>query len=232
MSIFIMSDEYPQLCKAMQNSGHIVIPSDKILCFNQPEQRHIDMQMLKIKNNIFLLKEARSLYKKLQVLDYNVILTEKTATGKYPECVLLNALFLDNKLYCKEVSLDANVKDFCKENNIEIVNVNQGYTACSTAVISEKAVITADDSIYNTLTNNGIDVLKISSGYIQLKGYNYGFIGGACTQINENSVAFFGDITLHPDYKAIKKFCTIHNIKILSLEKGRTLTDAGGAIKL
>ena len=42
MSAFVMSDEYPKLCKAIENFGYDIIPSDKILQFNTPEQRHID----------------------------------------------------------------------------------------------------------------------------------------------------------------------------------------------
>lgn len=61
MSAFVMSDEYPKLCKAIENFGYDIIPSDKILQFNIPEQRHIDMQMLKINNDIFLLKECNNL---------------------------------------------------------------------------------------------------------------------------------------------------------------------------
>ena len=60
MSAFVMSDEYPKLCKAIENFGYDIIPSDKILQFNTPEQRHIDMQMLKINNDIFLLKECNN----------------------------------------------------------------------------------------------------------------------------------------------------------------------------
>ena len=61
MSAFVMSDEYPKLCKAIENFGYDIIPSDKILQFNTPERRHIDMQMLKINNDIFLLKECNNL---------------------------------------------------------------------------------------------------------------------------------------------------------------------------
>ena len=34
MSAFVMSDEYPKLCKAIENFGYDIIPSDKILQFN------------------------------------------------------------------------------------------------------------------------------------------------------------------------------------------------------
>lgn len=58
MSAFVMSDEYPKLCKAIENFGYDIIPSDKILQFNTPEQRHIDMQMLKSTTIFFFLKNV------------------------------------------------------------------------------------------------------------------------------------------------------------------------------
>ncbi len=232
MSIFVMSDEYLHIAEAIKSYGNTIIESDSISCFNKPEQRHIDMQMLKINNDIFILKEAKTLYEKISKLPYNIHLTETDAIGKYPFCTSLNALYLNNKLFCKENTLDTKVREYCKYNNIEIVNVNQGYTACSTAVISDKAAITADISIYKALKNNSIDVLLISPGNITLEGYDYGFIGGVCTMIDAKKLCFFGDISLHPDYEIIKKFCIIRNINILSILKGRPLIDIGGAVKL
>lgn len=232
MSIFVMSDEYSQITEAIKSYGNTIIESDTISCFNKPEQKHIDMQMLKINNDIFILKEAKTLYEKISELPYNLHLTETDIIGKYPFCTRLNALYLNNKLFCREKTLDKKVYEYCKNNNIEIVNVNQGYTACSTAVISDKAAITADISIYKALKQNNIDVLLISTGDIILEGYDYGFIGGACTKLDSENLCFFGDISLHPDYEAIQKFCIIHNVNIISILQGRPLKDIGGAIKL
>ena len=92
MSAFVMSDKYPKLCKAIEIFGYDIIPSDKILQFNTPEQRHIDMQMLKINNDIFLLKECNNLKRLLENKDYNIILCKNNINGKYPHCVALNCL--------------------------------------------------------------------------------------------------------------------------------------------
>lgn len=216
MSAFVMSDEYPKLCKAIEIFGYDIILSDKILQFNTPEQRHIDMQMLKINNDIFLLKECNNLKRLRENKDYNIILCKNNIDGKYPHCE----------------AIDVSVKNYCKENGIEIVDVKQGYTRCSTAVIGKNSAITADSSIYNALTKNGIDVLKIDSGSIRLDGYDYGFIGGACTMIDDGTVAFFGDIKTNPNFRKIERFCIIHNVKIINLAENKPLTDVGGAVKI
>lgn len=232
MSYVVMSDEYPKLCSAIESYGYNIISSDKILKFNTPEQRHIDMQLLMIENNIFLLQECISLRKKLENKGYNIILCKNNIDGKYPHCVALNCLYIRGKLYGREEAIDISVKNYCKENGIEIVDVKQGYTRCSTAVIGKNSAITADSSIYNALTKNGIDVLKIDSGSIRLDGYDYGFIGGACTMIDDGTVAFFGDIKAHPNFRKIERFCIIHNVKIINLAEDKPLTDVGGAVKI
>lgn len=232
MSYVVMSDEYQKLCSAIESYGYNIISSDKILKFNTPEQRHIDMQLLMIENNIFLLQECISLRKKLENKGYNIILCKNNIDGKYPHCVALNCLYISGKLYGREEAIDVSVKNYCKENGIEIVDVKQGYTRCSTAVIGKNSAITADSTIYNALTKNGIDVLKIDSGSIRLDGYDYGFIGGACTMIDDGTVAFFGDIKTHPNFRKIERFCIIHNVKIINLAEDKPLTDVGGAVKI
>ncbi len=232
MSYVVMSDEYPKLCSAIESYGYNIISSDKILKFNTPEQRHIDMQLLMIENNIFLLRECISLRKNLENIGYNIILCENNIKGKYPDCVALNCLYLGGKLYGREDVIDISVKNYCKKNSIEIVNVKQGYTRCSTAVICKNSAITADNTIYNALTKSGVDVLKIESGNIRLDGYDYGFIGGACTMLDKDTLAFFGDIKTHPNFREIEKFCIIHNVKIINLIENAPLIDIGGALRI
>lgn len=231
MSIFVMSDEFPQFCKIVESFGNTVIASDRVEVLNEPEQRHTDMQILAINDKIFLLKECKSLRNKLKFC-YNVIPTKDDIGRKYPECVKLNGLFLQNRLFCKSSSLDNSVKEYCKENNIKIINVNQGYSRCSTAIIGNKAAITSDPSIYNALKKEGIEALKINPGHIVINGYDYGFIGGASINLDENRIAFFGDISLHPDYPLIENFCKSQNVRIISLCKGVVPVDIGGAVKI
>lgn len=115
MSAFVMSDKYPKLCKAIENFGYDIIPSDKILQFNTPEQRHIDMQMLKINNDIFLLKECNNLKRLRENKDYNIILCKNNTDGKYPHCVALNCLYISGKLYGREEAIDVSVKITARE---------------------------------------------------------------------------------------------------------------------
>lgn len=230
MSTFVMSDKYRRFVKEIENLGHTVISSDTVKVFPIPEQKHADMQILPINNDIFILNECTVLVKKLS--NERLLFCNKKAGKKYPENILLNFLFLNNTLYGKLSAIDKNLLDYCKENSIRTVNINQGYARCSTLVINNNTVITSDLSIEKALKNDGVEILLISSGNIVLDGYNYGFIGGAGGKIDENTVAFFGNIQNHPDYILIEEFCKKHNVTIKVICKDMPLTDIGGIVEI
>ena len=106
---------------------------------------------------------------------------------------MLNFLFFNNKLYGKVSAIDPTLYKYCVKNDIEIVNINQGYARCSTLILNNRTAVTADISIKNALEKNGAEVLLISSGDIKLEEYDYGFIGGASGKISDNTVVFFGN---------------------------------------
>lgn len=212
MKTVIMSDLYPCFCKEFEKYGYNIIPSKNITAFSNPERKHADMQALRINDKLFTLENC-----------------VKKAGETYPENILLNCLFLNNTLYGRLDSTDNSVLDYCRNNNIKLVNVNQGYTRCSTLAINNNAVITADKSIEKALKNNGAEVLLINPGYIKLEGFDYGFIGGA-SFCDNNKVFFFGNMEQHPEYSKIKKFIFTHNSDIEVLCKDITITDIGGAV--
>lgn len=214
MKTLVMSNLYPCFCEELEEKGYKIIPTENINTFHQPEQRHADMQLLKINDKTFTLKKCRD------------------KIGKtYPENVRLNCLFVGSKLYGKLSAVDSSVLDYCDKNDIQTVNVNQGYTRCSTLVINDNAVITADKSVEKALKSNGVEVLLISTGHILLEGFDYGFIGGAGFT-DSGTTTFFGDITKHPDYEKIKAFCETHHTSVCILCKNQPLTDIGGVVIL
>lgn len=222
-----MSDEIPEICGNLKKFGYKIISSDHVEELLPFESRHSDMQCLKIKDKFFVLKNCCDLFSKLISEDLDVAITEKSAFSKYPSNVLLNCLYINNKLYCKESAIDNSVKKFCTDENIEIINVNQGYSKCSTAVIGD-TFITSDKGIYKALRENGVEGLLINSGDIDLNGVDYGFIGGCCFA-DEYNVYFTGDVTKHKDYEIIENSCYNQNKNIICLTN-KKLYDIGGFI--
>ena len=128
-------------------------------------------------------------------------------------------------------AIDKAVLKLCESLEIETINVNQGYTRCSTLVINDRAAITSDISIKNALESNGAEVLLISPGNIFLDGFDYGFIGGAGVSFDGKTV-FFGNVKKHPDYEKIRGFCKKYNSKLEILCEHIPLTDIGGAVRI
>lgn len=214
MAVLVMSGQYPCFCEELRSRGFTVEPAEEITVFHKPERRHADMQLLVIGNRVFRLSGC-----------------EKPAGKDYPENVRLNCLYHSGRLYGKLSAVEPSVLRLCNQLGIQTVNVNQGYSRCSTLIICENAAVTADSSMEKALRNSGTDVLRISPGHIRLEGYGYGFIGGAAWS-HCGITYFFGDITKHPDYAKIRAFCEKYNSKIKILCMSEPLTDIGGVVVL
>lgn len=230
MSKYVVSYKYSEFIKELNNNGYQTIPTDKIEIFPIPEQYHADMQILIINDTIFMLNECSNLKREFDTK--NIIYCSNKVGERYPKNILLNFLYLNNTIYGKLSDIEPALKEYCLRNNIKMINLNQGYCRCSTLVVNDNAVITADTSIEKAMKENRVDVLKITEGHIILDGFEYGFIGGASGKINDNTIIFFGNIKNHPDYNLIYHFCNKHNVNINIISKNTPLTDIGGIVKV
>ncbi len=223
-----MSAQMPELVREIKTLGFDVVESKVIENLPFCERDHADMQMLKIESKIFLLNICKDLLPIIQNPESEIILTSDEYKYTYPDSIKLNCAIVGKKILCKSNYTDSSVVNFCKKSGYSFINVNQGYAKCSTIVVNENAIITADNSISTAAIKNGIDVLKIKQGYINLKGTDYGFIGGCCGVINKQ-IIFTGNLKKHPDYFNIKNFCNNYKMDIICLTN-KELLDIGGII--
>ena len=82
MKKLVMNKKYPCFCEELNKFGYEIIPTKKINTFLEPEQYHADMQILCIKNKVITLDDCI-----------------KKPGKNYPENILLNCLYHNNKLY-------------------------------------------------------------------------------------------------------------------------------------
>lgn len=150
---------------------------------------------------------------------------------KYPHDVLLNAAVLGDKLICCKKHVHNEIIEFALKNDIQVVNVNQGYVKCNLCIVDDNSIITEDRGIANTLTKVGVDVLLLEKHCVNLEGYEYGFIGGASGKISDVELAFFGDIKKHLEYERIKIFLSKKGVRPVSLSD-EPLTDLGSLIPI
>ena len=111
------------------------------------------------------------------------------------------------------------------------VEVSQGYARCAGLAVDDHSIITSDAGVSRAAKSAGMDVLDVAPGYVELKGYDYGFIGGASFIINNDTVAFTGKLSGHPDEGCIYDFLAAHGKRPLILTD-RPIFDIGGAIAL
>ena len=171
------------------------------------------------------LKNNSSLY----VFNLNIIKAKAPLKNTYPCDISLNAVNLKNFFIHNLKFTDKNLLKLVK--NKTLINVKQGYTKCSCAIINDKAIITSDVGIYNELKKYPIDVLGISAKDISLPLLNYGFIGGTCGLISKGTIAFLGNLNFHPYGKDIEKFLIKHDVKPIFLSN-KPLIDRGSILTL
>lgn len=181
-------------------------------------------------DTLFVAAEFSAYEDKLKKYCKNVVVINKNLSGKYPGDVLLNCVCVGKNFICNTQTVAEEILSEMKKSGYNIINVSQGYTKCSVVPVSEKAIITDDESVYSECVKHGIDVLKVSKGSVRLDGFDYGFIGGTAGMISENTILFNGNIKQHQDYKAIELFLEKHSVKFVCTED--KLTDIGSIIPI
>lgn len=154
----------------------------------------------------------------------DIKVSEKTLAPEYPNDILFDAATNEDTLFGR---LEHTAPELLEKYKVRI-DVKQGYARCSTVMLSN-AAISADKGLCDKISDCGLDILRISEGYITLSGYGYGFIGGASAVLEQiKTVVFFGDVSAHKDGKKITAFCEEHGYRVL-YPKGEPLCDNGSA---
>ena len=220
LSLFLDSRASGELSEAIARLGvqPVLLPPYRSL--PEPVACHPDMLLYDMGDKLLVYRDY---YAKNKALfdGISVMLTEHPAGNKYPSDVGMDALALGEYLFCLP-------RATCPEilNRHHVVPVKQGYTACSALKVSEHAIVTSDSSIADAAEGKGISVLRIRPGFIELPGYDYGFIGGTAFRLGD-TLYFSGDLSLHPDGDAIADFCENQGVTAKSLLAGKKLADLG-----
>ena len=234
VALIAISGTYPKIITALKALGIETIEIKPCGNLSEPVSSHTDMLCHHLgKNQIIIAEQGDGGYLKAKLKNYGfeVISSNKCISMLYPYDVPLNAARVGHYLIANQAVLDNKIMEFCKKNGIKIINVKQGYAKCSTIVVDEHSIITADQSIERAAIEARIDTLLIEQGHITLPGCDYGFIGGACGFIGKNKIAFTGNIHKHSSYAKIKNFLDRKGIQMISLTDD-DLIDIGGIIPL
>lgn len=147
----------------------------------------------------------------------------------YPSDCVLNACIAGGKLFHRlDITAPAVLDNL---DGLESVNIAQGYAKCCTCVVDERSVMTSDPGIARVCRACGLNVLEIRPGYIELEGFDYGFIGGASFKLSADELAFTGRLDAHPDFGAIMDFLAGRGVGATFLT-GETAFDVGSVLPL
>jgi len=186
----------------------------------------IDYDTLVVAPNVF------EYYKdKLKKMGIKLIKGERFLGREYPEDIAYNVGRLSNIAVHNFKYTDEVLKFYLKKQNLSLIDVKQGYSKCSLAIVNERAAITADIPIYKKLRSLGFDILLIEPGYISLEGQKYGFIGGTNGSLSNNESIISGVIDNHPNKNEILNFFKKNKVKLIFLSK-KPILDIGTIITL
>lgn len=141
---------------------------------------------------------------------------------EYPGDVAYNIACTGTHAFHHHDVIDPAVRDYLLGTGVIPCGVSQGYSKCSTMIVGERAIVTADASIHAAALAAGLAPLLIRPGYIDLPGYEYGFIGGA-SGLDGDAVLVAGTLYHHPDYEAIAAYIVAQGKRIALLGRGRAV---------
>lgn len=189
---------------------------------------HADLSLVHMGGATVVCAGNGSIVNVLTTRGYKVI-RAKAPGLRYPQDCALNACIVGNKLFHR---LDATAKEVIgAAEKLELINISQGYAKCCICVVDENSIITSDNGIARAAAKHGVNVLEITPGWIELDGFEYGFIGGASFKLSRNEMAFTGRLDKHPDYYNIKSFIDSRGISMVTLTDGPAF-DIGSVVLL
>lgn len=230
--IAICDERLPDECRLkLVRRGFIVVSMPPSSRLPEPLASHTDMLLCRIGDEYvtsadYLEEVPFGIQEIYDLTRAKFHFTADVFEKEYPRDAIFNCLTFGKRLFIKADTASEYVINLAREKGLEIVNIKQGYPACTVLKLSDEAAITADDGMARALSKYGIRVYKIEAGGIALPPYEYGFIGGAAG-VCDGVVYFAGDITAHPSYNIIKEAAEREGLKLVSLGSGTPL-DVGG----
>jgi len=194
---------------------------------------HPDMLMVHMGGNRLLL--APNIYEEMApVLLKKGFAVTKGATWlvrNYPGNIAYNILRVGNLAFHNIKYTDPGLLKALEEEKVKLINVKQGYTKCSVCILDSKTVITSDRKLSEAAGANGIESFLIEPGGIELKGFDYGFIGGASGLLDEKRIAFTGRLDSLEKSGELTTFLNSRGFSAVNLSEGK-MVDYGSVIPI
>jgi hypothetical protein len=238
MSILIVDKRMPNIMKhLLKDMNYEIIELEQESRVYPEISAHPDIFVCKIGNKL-IVEESKFEYleKVIQEENYTssninkideehkkveILQGSRTVTSKYPEDIKYNVCIVGNKAIHNFNYTDKIILEELKNNNYELINVKQGYSNCSIAVIDENSIIVSDKGIYEILKQTDLDILFLDYEpdiklFDENKNYSTkkGFIGGAISRVG-NNIVVFGDLNKIDKENRIRNFIQAKNLNLI-----------------
>ncbi len=188
---------------------------------------HVDMSIHPVeKNTLVVAPNVYTYYKKLESYGIKVIEGINRLMDKYPYDISYNCLDIGEYYLHNSNYTDKNIYEYYLKKGVKCIHIKQGYSKCSVLIVDANHFITSDKNIANQLNKIGKKVLLINQGFIELRGMNYGLIGGCGGNYSPNEILLTGSLSNHPDCQRIIKFITDAKVNIHYLSQN-PISDIG-----
>ena len=241
-AISIIDSRLPEKCdERLRNLGFIPLRIPKNPLYDSAVSAHPDIFVFIYHKYIFAKEPAYTLIKQMFgrkecfAQKKLIQISEDNQIKKYPQdCGLNFAVCGEHIIGNRKVAHEC-VQQLALNENLKWIDVRQAYAKCNICIVSDNALITEDAGIAKSCENSGIDVLLLNTHSVSIEKYKYGFIGGASSDIyfseknKRKEILFCGNITAHPEYERIEKFCLGYNVFPVSLFEEK-LIDCGSIL--
>lgn len=234
--ILLIGEKYAGLLQnSLQKLGisPIFVPDNP--CVDSRLSGHVDLSVFHAGGERVYLApylKDNAFHKALAEMGADIIFPDVDQDKKYPRDAQLNACSVGKRfIYSPKVTALEIVNYFTGEKGSVCIPSRQGYAKCSICVIDDNSIITADSGIAKAAETSGLNVLRISAGFIDLPGFKYGFIGGSAFRISAHLIAFTGTLDNHPDKSAVLEFIHARGVEAVFLTDN-TIFDIGSALPI
>ena len=190
---YLSSLAQPVLCTYLENAGHVIHNFPELRTVSSLVANHPDVLLCKlgVKPESPIHEGAPNALSPVYPGDcrYNAV-----CTGK----------FFIHRLDVTDAGLLDAAKTSCGDE-LQLIDVRQGYAKCSTVIVDEDSIITYDKGIAKPCEAAGMNVLLVEPGFVKLRGADTGFIGGASGRV-DGEIVFNGDLSVHPNFREITAF--------------------------
>jgi len=195
---------------------------------------HTDIHVLKIKEYVIADRRTYDFLQKYNIP--NLLCGKSELIREYPGDIKYNVALVGNIALHSFNYTDDVVLEYLDRFKYTKIDINQGYTKCSTFILDNKNVITSNKEIAEKLIKNDINVLLLEESdeeNIRLLrdgviSNMHGFIGGCMVRI-DNKCILFGDASKLICGRKIRDFVERNNYQFIDF-RGEEVIDYGGIV--